>query len=154
MDPMKDIVDKVNAESMREISMLAEVIHDYNSTLELRWIPRKARTEPGEEAQPFVIIQHLPNGGEQLVMYLTQEEANNPPGVISRLWNSDNSKHGAGGVLKRVENSEKARRAWELRVQEEQLAERLDFWKSVWNSSKHTYRHNGQKYDTQTGRVS
>jgi hypothetical protein len=154
MDPMQELVEKVKADSMRDTSRLAEIIRDYNSTLELRWIPKKMRTDPGDDVQPFVIVQNFPNGGEALVMYLTEQEVANPPGVLARLFNSDNSKHGKGGVLARVENSERARRIWEKKQEAEKVAEKMDFWKSIWQSSKHTYRHKGQKYDTQTGVVS
>lgn len=140
-----EMTQKLLAKSFKETSMLAEVISDYNRTLELRWIPNAKRVDPADELRPYCIVQNLPNGGEVTVMFLTEQEVANPPAVLARLYASDNSKHSAGGVLQRVENSERAKAAWEARKAEEEQAEALDFWRSVWNSNKHTFRHNGRK---------
>lgn len=147
MDAMADLAAKAIADSYKDTSRLAEIINDYNDTLELRWIPKAARTEAMDDIRPFVIVQNLPNGGENLVMYLSEQEIANPAGVLARLFNSDHSKGPKGAVLARIENAERAKKIWEAKKAEEDLLERLDFWKSVWKSPKHTYRHNGMKMD-------
>jgi hypothetical protein len=139
------LAKKVLAESYKDTSRLAEIIHDYNYTLELRWIPEAKRGE--EDIFPYVIVQNLPNGGEELVMYLTPGEVANPPGVLARLFNSDNAKHGKGGVLKRIEAMEHAQEIWDTKVAMEDMEERKDFWRSLWKSPLHHYRHAGKGFD-------
>lgn len=147
MDAMADLAAKAIADSYKDTSRLAEIIRDYNDTLELRWIPKAARTEAMDDIRPFVIVQNLPNGGEALVMYLSEQEIANPPGVLSRLFNSDHSKGNKGDVLRRIENAERAKKIWDAKKHAEDMEERLDFWKSVWNSPKHSYKHNGVRMD-------
>jgi len=140
-----DLTQKLLAKSYKDTSRLAEIIRDYNPTLELRWIPDAVRGT--EDVFPYCIVQNLPNGGEQAVFYLTETEVANPPGVLARLFNSDHSKHPSGAVLRRIENSERAKAIWEAAQAAEKQEEALDFWRSVWNSPKHTYKHNGVKMD-------
>lgn len=142
-----DLTQKLLAKSFKDTSRLAEIIRDYKPGLELRWIPNAQRTDPTEEAQPYCIVNKLSNGGEQLVFFLTEAEVANPTAVISRLFNSDSSKHPAGAILRRIENSERAKAIWEEAKAAEEQEEALDFWRSVWNSPKHTYKHNGVKMD-------
>jgi hypothetical protein len=142
-----DMTQRLLAKSFKTTSMLAEKISDYNRTLELRWIPNAKRTDPEDELRPYVIVQRLPHGGENMVMYLSEAEVANPPAVLARLYGSDNSKHPSGAILRRIENQERAQREWQARVAEEEQAEALDFWRSVWNSPKHTFKHNGVKMD-------
>lgn len=141
MDPVKDLVEKVKAASYAETSRLAEIINDFDRTLELRWIP-DAKRGP-EDVFPYCIVQHTHTGDDHLVMYLTPNEIANPPGVLARLFNSRND--GKGGVLKRIESAEAARKIWEAKQEVDRQAEKMDFWKSVWNTKLHTYRHNGRK---------
>lgn len=147
MTDVKDMTQKLLAKSFKDTSRLAEIIHDYKPSLELRWIPNAKRTDPTEEALPYVIVNRLSNGGEEPVFYLSEAEVANPQGVLARLFNSDNSKHRPGAILRRIENSERAKAIWEEAKAAEQQEEALDFWRSVWNSPKHTYRHNGHKMD-------
>jgi len=142
-----ELTSKLLTKSFKDTSRLAEIIRDYKWGLELRWIPNAQRTNSLEEAQPYCIVNKLSNGGEQLVMFLTEAEVANPPGVLARLFNSDNSKHSSGAILRRIENSERAKAIWEEAKAAEAQEEALDFWRSVWNSPKHTYKHNGIKMD-------
>ena len=142
-----ELTSKLLAKSFKDTSRLAEIIRDYKPGLELRWIPNAQRTDPMDDVRPYCIVNNLSNGGEQLVMYLTENEVANPPGVLARLFNSDHSKHRPGEVLRRIENSERAKAIWEEAKAAEAQEEALDFWRSVWNSPKHTYKHNGIKMD-------
>jgi hypothetical protein len=142
-----DLTKRLLAKSFKDTSRLAEIIRDYKPGLELRWIPNAQRVDPTEEATPYCIVNNLSNGGEQLVFYLTEAEVANPPGVLARLFNSDHSKHPSGAVLRRIENSERAKAIWEEAKHAEEMEEALDFWRSVWNSPKHTFKHNGVKMD-------
>jgi hypothetical protein len=145
MDAMAEVVAKAEAQSFKDTSRLAEIIRDYNPALELRYVPKKDRTDPNEVATPFCIV-HKPLVGEpQLVMFLSEREVANPTGVLSRLFNSDNTKHAPGAILARVAASERAKEIWDAKIAQEEQEEKLDFWRSVWNSKKHTYRHNGRK---------
>lgn len=140
-----EMTQRLLAKSFKETSRLAEIIHDYKPGLELRWIPNAQRLDPMDEVRPYCIVLNLSNGGEELVMYLTEQEVANPPGVLARLFNSDHSKHPAGAVLQRIENSERAKAIWEAKKAEEERAEALDVWRSIWNSKLHTFKHGGRK---------
>src|SRR6478735_8628010 len=52
-----DLTQKLLAKSYKDTSRLAEIIRDYNPTLELRWIPDAVRGT--EDVFPYCIVQNL-----------------------------------------------------------------------------------------------
>ena len=99
-----------------EHQRIAQVIHDYDPTLELAWVPPNRRML--NEEFPFAVI-HKPLGGEPyVVMRLRETEVDHR--VIARLWRADGKN---GNILDSIEADEAARKALELLKQEEELEE-------------------------------
>jgi len=116
---------------------IAEIIRDYDSEMELAWIPPENRRPTDKE--PFAVI-HRPLGKrEYVVFYIKEDELDER--VLARLFDGD-LKH--TDVLKRLESMENAKKVMELKEKMEKAEERQDFIKSVVGSSKHSFRHNGK----------
>lgn len=120
---------------------LAEIIQDYDQTINLAWIPPENRTVI--DKKPYAVIHHNPvNGKEYVLFYLTEDEMTRPDQVLARVFNGD-TKNG-NDPLARLEAEEKGRKLMELRVKMEEAEARQDFIKSVVGSHKHSFKHNGR----------
>lgn len=106
-----------------EHQRIAQVIQDYDETLELAWIPPKNR-ELNEE-YPFAVIHRPTDAPPYVVMRLRETEVDHR--VIARLWGADNKN---SNVLDAIEADEAARRALELLRQEEETLEAKE--KAAW----------------------
>jgi len=106
-----------------EHQRIAQVIHDYDETLELAWIPPKDRAL--NEKYPFAVIHRPDNAPPYIVMRLQETEVDHR--VVARLWNADNSNH---NVLSAIEADEAARRALEMLRREEENLEARE--KAAW----------------------
>lgn len=116
---------------------IAEVIKDYDSEMELAWIPPENRT--AFDKNPYAVV-HKPAAGRQyVVFYLSEEELDER--VLARLFNGDLKNN---DPLARLEAEDKARKLLSLKEQMEKADERQDFIKSVVGSHKHSFKHNGR----------
>lgn len=106
-----------------EHQRIAQVIHDYDPTLELAWVPPEAREL--NEQYPFAVI-HRPIGAPPyIVMRLRESEVNHR--VIARLWANDAKN---SNVLDAIEKDEQARKALELLRKQEEYEEARE--KAAW----------------------
>lgn len=121
-----------------EVQRIAEVINDYDHSLEMRWIEPKDRTS--FDAKPFAIFHNVPTmeGGGYYVMHLTQKQAADPR-VLATLFRARNSS------ISEVEAFENAQNALKMKAQMEEQEERHEFINWAWNSDK-TVKHNGVVY--------
>lgn len=124
---------------------LAEIIVDYDETINLAWIPPENRT--AFDQKPYAVIHNNPANGKQYVLfYLTEDEMLRPDQVLSRIFNGDmkNDKD----PLARLEAEERGWKLMELKTQMEEAEARQDFIKSVVGSGKHYFKHNGRVIPT------
>lgn len=117
-------------------SRIAEIIQDFDPNLELAWIPPGQRTAFDKE--PFAIFHNNPR-------YLvgTFSEAQMDHRIIAHLFQINNAN---GNVLDKLEAEEAAKRALRYKELIEEYEEKQDFAKSLIQSKKHYYRHNGKVY--------
>ena len=122
-----------------EHTRIAEIIHDYDPTLELAWVPPENREL--NESHPFAVI-HRPLGSEPyIVMRLTESEVNHK--VLARLWAADSKN---GNILDTIEAEEAARRAVELKKQMEEAEQRKEF--AAWAIKAPVgAKHNGLRFE-------
>lgn len=106
-----------------EASRIAQVIHDYEPTLELAWIPPENREL--NEQYPYAVIHRPENAPAYIVMRIRETELDHR--IIAKLWQADNKN---GNVLDKLEAEEAARRALELLKREEELEEAKE--KAAW----------------------
>lgn len=155
-DPMAEIGERIKRRTEEDLSSLASVIHDYNSSLRLRRVPDRERDTLHEKQFPFVICQVVAEDGTAVpVMWLSEEEVARPAWVIERLFLSDNKKHGKGGVLARIEAHERAEEVWKQRQIDDETERKLEMLKAMYNTPLHIYRlGKGRKMDLHTGVIS
>lgn len=131
---------------------LAEMLQDYNPSLELRWIPIEKR-EAEDRDKPYVVVSKDKQGKSYIVLYAS--ELDQPEEIMTRVINSD-MKH--GNVLERMEVRNNVNKLFEMRAKEEELAEQEEFatWLVKTNKVNPTFRDkNGDlvKLDSQLNRV-
>lgn len=131
---------------------LAEMLQDYNPSLELRWIPPEKR-EVEDRDKPYMVVHQDRQGRNYIVLYAS--ETDQPEDVMTRIIQAD-MKH--GNVLDRMEIRNNVQRLFELRKREEELAEQEEFaaWLVKTNKVNPTFRDkSGElvKLDSQLNRV-
>ena len=84
------------------ISRIVELIRDYDSRLDVRWIPPAAR-EPGDAA--FAIIEHTPEGPRTAFLVALEEEFDER--VLARIYAADGAKHDQAARLAALERAER-----------------------------------------------
>lgn len=107
-------------ESGRALSVehqrIAEIIHDYEPTLSLAWVPPENRAL--NEQYPFAVIHSPEDAPAYIVMRLRENEVDHR--VLARLWGADSKN---GNVLTNIEAEEAARKAIELKAREDEIEE-------------------------------
>lgn len=123
----------VSAEHQR----IAQIIHDYDPTLSLAWVPPENRTL--NEEHPFAVVGVDKENKPYVVMRLRESEVDHR--VLERLWSVDNAQ---GNVLSNLEAKEAALRAIELQKQIEDAEEAAEL--AAWAIKAPTgARHNGMR---------
>lgn len=122
-----------------EFCRLAEVIHDYDPNLELRWIEPEHRETKMEKKEPYCIWDIRIN---KPVMFATERDT--PQSMLARLWGSDNTKH---DVLHRIELENNAVKALQQKAWMDKLEEAREEAEFFMKTPKHTFTMNGKKFD-------
>jgi hypothetical protein len=118
---------------------IAEIIKDYDSNLELAFIPPGSRSD--NDTEPFAILHTNPDTGYKYVARTLKEDEVDHR-VLAWLWDNDTTRV---DVLSRLEAEEAAKQAVELKKRLEQREEAIDFGTHVLNG-KNWYKHNGITY--------
>jgi len=122
------------------VSRIVELIREYDHRLDVKWVPPDQR---GPNDPAFAVTERLSDGREVVAFYVASESSFNED-VLARLYDSDNANQ---DVQKTMEAKNKAVRAvQEARFRDERYAH-YDLMLSMINSRKHTYMHEGRKYD-------
>lgn len=117
--------------------IVAEIIHDYDDSLSLVWIPPDKRSF--DEGQPFAILHSPGNQPSYIVRKLSENDVNEH--LLAWLWSNDSARNGRdlNGYLSSLNAAKEAMR---LKHQQEQREQGADFMLSVLKG-KNYYRHNG-----------
>jgi len=118
---------------------LAEVIKDYDPSLELRWIPHDQRTR--DDKEPYVIVDSRNN---LPVFYAS--ELDTPTDILAKLFEGDNKN---GNVLSRLEARESAVKILEAKQRLESYEEANDVARVFMQSPLNVFKHNNKKFDEQ-----
>lgn len=119
---------------------IADIIRDYDPTLELAWIPPNHRNH--DDTEPFAVI-HRPGNGKQSYVAMTLREDQVNETLLARLWSHDNKN---GSVLTWVEAQDAAARAVKMKEQMDDADMKRDLVESIVGSHLNTYKHDGVKY--------
>lgn len=127
---------------------LAEILHDYNHTLSLQFVPSMARDE--NDTKPFRIVETPVDGREPYVVrYLSEREMDDPQQVLLWIWEGDFRKHSPDAVFNRLEARRLADEMLKKKNEMDEREERQDMIASLASGGRdglHWYRHNGQTF--------
>lgn len=115
-----------------KIERLAEIIHDYDEHLELRWIPPSNRNSA--DSLPYAIVHCIPNRQPYTVFYFG--ETDDPVAILARLFAGDSNN---GNVLARVEANEAAAKAFQLKQNLDEMMESHDMFHFLATSRSKNY---------------
>ncbi len=128
----------------------AQILKDLKPTYNLVYIPVKDRTTPEEKQKPWAILDKPDNMPEYIVRYMSEQEMKEPHKIIAWLFEGDVVRHGADNILKRIEAEENAKKLMELKRQEDELEDRIEFGAFIMSGGRdklHTVRHDGKKFE-------
>lgn len=126
-----------------EYERLARIIKDYDSCLELRWIPPANRTR--DDKKPYVVVDTRTN---HAVLYAS--ELDTPTDILVRLVDSDNAR---GDVVDRLEVRDLAIRLQQAKKWEDELLEAREKTNFLLNTPLHYAQVDGVKFDEHRRRV-
>lgn len=126
-----------------EYERLARIIKDYDSCLELRWIPPTHRTR--EDKKPYVVVDTRTN---HAVLYAS--ELDSPTDILVNLVDSDNNN---GNVVDRLEVRELAMKLQQAKKWEDELAEAKEKTNFLLNTPLHYAKVDGVKFDENRRRM-
>lgn len=128
----------------------AQILKDLKPTYKLVYVPVKDRTTPEEKQRPWAILDKPDNLPEYVVRYMSEEDMKAPHKIIAWLFEGDVVRHGADNVLKRIEAEENAKKLLNLKRQEDELEDRIDYGAFLMSGGRnklHTVKHNGKKFE-------
>jgi hypothetical protein len=128
------------AQLSQEMVNLAQELNDKYPNLNLAWIPPEDR--PGNEAQPFAIVQ-IDNEGNtvSIIKRLSQLEVHGSF-IFNWLWENDSQRMDPWKKYLDDMNKAEVEKRKKEKDRNYELAEVVS---SIARSNKHTYRINGQK---------
>ena len=132
----------------RKHQHLAEILHDYDDTLSVEFIPSLERTD--DDAKPFRVVQTPRDGrNKYVVRYLNEREMDDPQQVLLWIWEGDFKKHSPDAVFNRLEAKRLADELLKEKNEADERAERVDLMANLaagGRDKKHFYRHGGQTF--------
>lgn len=123
-----------------KVARVAEMISEYDPSLEVRWIPRDRRV-PGDDA--FQIVEHCPNG-QTVLAFSVRDESQFDERVLKRIIAADNA---ITNVQDRMDTENAVLRELDQRKKAEQAAEAAELAAAVFKSPLNRYVHNGLRFD-------
>lgn len=120
-------------------SILAEIVQEYDSNLELRWIPSDKRTR--DDKKPYVIIDKR---GDIPIHYAS--ELDNPEEILAKIFWADATKH---DILSRLEATEAAHQVFVMKEWLNRMEEAADEAHFFMKSPLNSITFNGKKFDDQ-----
>ena len=123
-----------------KVSRVVELIREYDHHLDVKWVPPDKR---GPNDPAFAITERLGDGREVVAFYVDTED-HFDEGVLARIYMGDNTKN---DVQARVTAQNAAAEAVRHAKQREELEEYYSLLGSMITSKKHTYKHEGRKYN-------
>jgi len=122
-----------------KVTRIVELIREYDHRLDVAWIAPENRDA---DDPAFAIVENTAQG--PVVAFYVQDEANFDERVLKRVYESDVTKN---DIQAKMEAHNNAVRALRRKEQEEERMIEYEFLHSFARSPKHTYKHNGRKWE-------
>lgn len=128
-------------------SRLAEILHDYNPYLKLRFIPSSQRDDT--DTHPFAIWDTSPWRGRDgyPVRHLSEREMEDPQEILRWLFEGDLSKHGLSEIMARAKAKEMSEKVLKAKRDAEIAEERQELAAAIMTGGRNhlsEFRHNGK----------
>lgn len=124
-----------------KVSRTVELIRQYDSNLDVVWLPPERRDDPRDPE--FYVVERTPDG-RTLPVFSIQDETYMDERLLERIYETDSLKQ--NDVLGAMDARNKARRDMIAKESADREAEYLDVAASILRSPKSTYKHNGKVY--------
>lgn len=111
--------EEVDCFVSQELIRLAEILQDYDSDLEMKFIPPQYRTD--EDGLPYCIVHHPPGKKSYVVFYFG--ETDSPESILARIFEGDNAR---GDVQHKLDAANAAAQAFRLKEQIDARMEAAD----------------------------
>lgn len=112
-------------------SRINEILKDYDSKLELQWIPPGRRNEKDE---PFRVVCFPKNGHPYLICTALEADER----LLATVFHSDQVKNG-GNVLSWLDNYNRSKEIYNAKVNHDNLQEAHEIAKAVIRNNKSSY---------------
>lgn len=124
---------------------IAEILRDYNSRLQLQWIPLGQR---GPEDYAFRVVDTNEGTGNHPYVVCFAHECDER--LLAQVFHADSTKH-KGSLLNYLDQLENARKLYEAKKTQEQMDEAKDFAEVVARSPKSSFWHRGYNFEESRG---
>ena len=131
------LITRAGAELSANAQRIAQIVHDFDDTLELQWIPPHDRSSLGLDTEPYRIVQFHPDYEPYVVMWIREDQLDHR--IIEALFKARNFN------ITDFEAKEAAQRAMKLAARMDEEAEEAAFTKWAIEAPK-TVKHNGVVY--------
>lgn len=123
------------------VSRIVEIIQDYDSTIEVQWIPedQRLRTDPA-----FRLIEHRPDG-RKFIMFYVNNELEFDERVLARVIDSDQARNPLS--LAAMDKKNTALKLIAAKEKMDELEDKHDLAAHIWKSGRARYRHDGVVYE-------
>lgn len=133
----------------RRHQRVAEILHDYDPTLSLEFIPSMDRDET--DVKPFRIVQTPADKTKKpyIVRYLSVADMSNPAQVLEWVWEGDFKKHSPDAIFNRLEARRLSEELLKEKAEEDERAQSIDLMASLARGGqdrKHWFKHNGKTF--------
>ncbi len=125
----------------QEHRRVAEILRDFDSNLELRFIPPHLRESQEEKQWPFVLVDNPPGKEPYLVMLLEENEIN--ASLIGKVFQT---RIDPNRPMERLKALADAQRVYDLKKNQDEYDALDDFHAAMLRSPLHTYKHGGKVY--------
>lgn len=125
-----------------KLARIVEIINDYDSMLEVRWIPRDKRHF---EDDVFQIVDKRINR----VAFSVKDENSFNESVLNQIFEADMEKNSGGpiSVVQKIEIANKTKKLLSAKKWEEELEDKEEMLKTIVGSPLNAYKHNGYRFD-------
>jgi hypothetical protein len=127
----------------QEHMRVAEVIHQWDPTVELAWVPPDNRLTAEDFNKPFALIHKPGDKPDYIIRKLREDEVDHR--LIGWLWMSDTARTGED-LAEKVTKEAEAKAALGFLLQRDEMMEKHELAASILASPLNTYKHDGVKY--------
>ena len=118
---------------------LAEIISDYDQSLDLVLVPSQVPPEP-----QYAVIQWVDSETYWIVSWWQADQLDER--ILEQIWKNDFQKHHPDEIWNELMAKQEAQQLMEQKKQEDEQAEKWEVAQAILQSKKNWYKHDGKVY--------